>query len=186
MEKFQQLVRNSLNHYGYYNKHEVDFNIKGSATHFFTLTKDADFIISNTFGEIGWIEVKSLSGAKFYVSNQPRHQWARALQLWDQHGTYYYIVHFKDYETSYWFTPDFVEKKGGQFDPREHVGHRMDILRIPKEGAFGKKTTFPILNLNVIPFFQSVQNSLVRYQMRTLESHGNLSQISSPTKKAPE
>lgn len=174
MEKAQRFVRDSLNHFGYYNKHEVDFNIKGSQTHTFTMPKDADFIVANIYGEIGWIEVKATSGYKFYVSNQPRHQWARALQLGEKHGTYYYIVHFKDYETYYWFTPMFVQDAGGIFDPREHPDNRIMILKITREGTFHKKTSSLFLNLHSLPFFQKVQNPLTRH---VLESGTSSSQV---------
>ena len=152
VERFQNEVRKALDYFHLYNYHAPDLNIRGSNMHTWTLTKDADFIVANQYGRIGWIEVKNMTGPRFYVSQTRQNQWSRACELHEKFGTYYYIVNFKDYETAYWFTPSLV--LNGRFDPIQHKENVIVLKHVPVKGPSGQTYSRHALNLLMLPFFQ--------------------------------
>ena len=154
--KFQKLVKYSLDYWSVYNYHSPDFNIAKSEHHRFTPLRDADFIICNMFGEIGWIEVKETSSPKFYVnsSGSNSRQWTRGLELGKQFLTFYYIINFRELDKPFWFCPEWIAEIK-QFDPIQNAQYEIPYHHYQTEGAFHQKKSHKVLNLPaVMPFFQ--------------------------------
>lgn len=174
MDPFQAKVKESLDFFDIYNYHAPDIDISKSMYHRWTQPKDADFIISNIFGEIGWIEVKNISDKKFYVAATDARQWEKMRRFDEKFGTAFYLVNFKLLDKAFFFHPtwDFI-KETGQFDPNANLQYAIEWTIRQSHGHFGKIHTSRILNLMKIPYFQRPTKLAVELHQETptQESH---------------
>jgi len=151
MEIFQQRVKESLQFLRIYNYHPVDWNANYITQHW-SNPKDADFIVCNYFGQIGWIEAKNTSDKRFYASKLEKPWWERAKDLQIKYKSFYFVVNFTTYQKAYWLTPaDLLPQES--FDPQIYSYREIPLIYQESAGYFGKKSRRSYLNLLVIPLF---------------------------------
>ena len=151
MERFQQLVQESLKHAKYYVFHPTDFNVASSNAHLFTLPKDADFICGDpSTGKIFWCEVKNIKGKRFYGASKGHYgrQFRRALEIDASFGTYFYIINFNEMNLIAYFNPSMLE--GTTFDPLAWPELRVTYLEKSHQTIFGKTVTQSLLDLSFL------------------------------------
>lgn len=152
MESFQEAVSYALSHFNIYNFHPPDMNISDARQVFkFTVTKPADFIISNAFGLMGFLEIKNISSPKFYVKSN-EDQFARARNLCEQFGTYYYIVNFQRLSQVHYFRPSEI-RDVLNYDPLLYPERQINWIVHERRGYFGAKKIQKVLNVLRLPYF---------------------------------